>query len=155
MRSGIFRKEGLEQQEVVKVLPKMVATDKIRENRGWQELGWWLGEFGETYNIILAAGEKAVKSGTYLEQLNKQVQVIDINLHISILQTKASGIGEVILESLNNEVGAQYTQSTVPNPHDMEAISASFGLKKDDMHDNVHETENFLLRKISQILKDR
>lgn len=56
---------------------------------------------------------------------------------------KASGVGEVILESLNNEVGAQYTQSTVPNTHDMDAISASFGLKKKDMHDNVHETELF------------
>lgn len=68
---------------------------------------------------------------------------------------KASGVGEIISESLNNEVGVQCIQSTVPNTHDMEAISASFGLKKKDMHDNVHETERFLFRNISQILKDR
>lgn len=29
-----------EQQELVKVLPALVATDKVREGRGWKELGW-------------------------------------------------------------------------------------------------------------------
>lgn len=44
MRSGIIRshQEGTtqEQQELVKVLPTLVATDKIQEGRGWKELVW-------------------------------------------------------------------------------------------------------------------
>lgn len=35
-----------EQQELVKVLPTLVATDKIREGRVWEEAGWWLGHWG-------------------------------------------------------------------------------------------------------------
>lgn len=47
---------------------------------------------------------------------------------------KALGIGEIIWKESDNEVSAYYcVQSTVPNIHDMEATSASFGLKEEDM----------------------